>query len=216
MRFGLPFRRPRGEPRVVHQVASWCLSYPDTEVLGRIDLMRAALDEQPPAEPIVLLHRTLDHLAHGTQTDLAREYIDVFDLSRRHTLYLTYWTDGDTRRRGTSLAEFKRLYRDGGMLVTPHGELPDHLPMVLEFSARVDLQRGLEMLEKYRAAVELIKFSLREIGSPYGDAVAAVCATLESPSPTNREAAMAMRTTIPTETVGLEPFDKRLLPISPI
>lgn len=215
MRLGLS-RRRHVDPRVIHQVASWCLSYPDPEVLGRIDLMCAALDEQPSSEPVALLRRTLDHLAHGTEAGLAREYIDMFDLSRRHTLYLTYWTDGDTRRRGTSLGEFKRLYRDGGMLVNPHGELPDHLPMVLEFSARVNLQRGMEMLENYRAALELIKFSLRESGSSYADTVAAVCATLDSPSPANREAAMAMRTAIPLETVGLEPFGKRLLPIRPI
>ena len=42
-------------------------------------------------------------------------------------LYLTYYTDGDTRRRGASLARLKSLYREHGWQ-PPEDELPDHLP----------------------------------------------------------------------------------------
>ncbi|MCR5979523.1 nitrate reductase molybdenum cofactor assembly chaperone [Gordonia jinghuaiqii] len=203
------------DPRVIHQIGSWCLSYPDDEVLSRVGLMRAALDEQPDGPAAQQLRLTVDHLADVDATTLRRDYIELFDLSKRHTLYLSYWTDGDTRRRGTSLGEFKQLYRDSGFLVDLRGELPDHLPIVLEFSARADLRRGIELLETHRAALELIKFALLEASSPYAGAVGAVCATLPSPSPADRESAMARCRSVPTETVGLEPFDPRLLPINP-
>ncbi|WP_238422471.1 nitrate reductase molybdenum cofactor assembly chaperone [Gordonia sp. 'Campus'] len=210
-------RRPRttAEPSVIRLVASWCLSYPDDEVLGRVELMRAALDEQDDPRATEPLRQTIDHLDGGEPDALRRSYIDLFDLSKRHTLYLSYWSDGDTRRRGTSLGEFKQAYRDSGFLVDLHGELPDHLPIVLEFSARADPARGVELLEKHRAAVELIRFALLDADSPYAGAVQAVCATLPTPSPPDRAAAMAMCGPPKTETVGLEPFDPRLLPINP-
>ncbi|MGW9266107.1 nitrate reductase molybdenum cofactor assembly chaperone [Gordonia terrae] len=210
-------RRPRtsAEPNVVRLIASWCLSYPDDEVLGRVELMRAALDEQEDPDTGDLLRHTIGHLADGDPTTLRRDYIEIFDLSKRHTLYLSYWSDGDTRRRGTSLGEFKQAYRDSGFLVDLHGELPDHLPIVLEFSARADPVRGVELLEKHRAALELIRFALLDAESPYAGAVQAVCATLPTPSPPDRAAALAMCGPAQTETVGLEPFDPRLLPINP-
>ena len=65
-----------------------------------------------------------------------------FDLSRKHALYLSYWTDGDTRRRGEVLARFKAAYRASGFLVDTRGELPDYLPMVLEFAAVADPAAG--------------------------------------------------------------------------
>ncbi|WP_439029742.1 nitrate reductase molybdenum cofactor assembly chaperone [Gordonia terrae] len=207
-------RRPT-DARVIHQIASWCLGYPDDDVLARVDLMRAALDEAGDDPAAQRIRITVDHLAAGDPGDLRREYIDLFDLSRRQTLYLSYWTDGDTRRRGTTLGEFKQLYRDSGYLVDLHGELPDHLPIVLEFSARADPERGVEVLEKHRAALELIKFSLLEHESPYAATLDAVCRTLPSPSPPDRESAMAMSRPVPTETVGLEPYDPRLLPLDP-
>lgn len=210
-------RRPRtpNAATVIRLIASWCLSYPDDEVLGRVDLMRAALEEQDDPRATEPLRQIVDHLDGGEPDTLRRSYIELFDLSKRHTLYLSYWSDGDTRRRGTSLGEFKQAYRDSGFLVDLHGELPDHLPVVLEFSARADPVRGVELLEKHRAALELIRFALLDAGSPYAGALGAVCATLPSPSPPDRATAMAMCAPAPTETVGLEPFDPRLLPIDP-
>lgn len=208
-------RPPDADHRVIHQVASWCLSYPDDDVLDRMPLLRAALTAEPDSTPVELLGRIVDHLTAGDPDTHRHNYIDTFDLSRQRTLYLSYWTDGDTRRRGAVLGEFKQLYRDTGFLVDLHGELPDFLPIVLEFCARADPDRGRELLATYRPALELIRISLAEIDSPYADAVAAVCATVPGATPPDRESALALRTGIPTESVGLEPFDPRLLPLTP-
>ena len=79
---------------------------------------------------------------------LAGGYVDTFDLSRKHALYLSYWTDGDTRRRGEVLGRFKTAYRSSGAVVDTHGELTDYLPMVLEFAARVDAEAGVALLQE--------------------------------------------------------------------
>lgn len=193
--------------RVVHQVSAWCLGYPDDALFGRLELMRAALDEQPATDASSALRRFLDHASLGDRAELAQHYTDAFDMSRKSTLYLSYWAAGDTRRRGAVLAEFKQLYRDSGFLVNLRGELPDHLPIVLEFTALADPEHGIAVLSQNRAAIELVRFALLDLESPYADVLAAVCATLPGQSPPDRASAMAMSPVPPAvEAVGLEPY----------
>ena len=205
------------DARVVRQVASWCLSYPDADLLGRSPLLRRAVAEQP--SPLPGMTGFLDHLEGTPLPVLQRTYVEVFDLSHRHVLHLSYWTDGDTRRRGEVLAGFKRVYRDSGWLVDLRGELPDHLPTVLEFAAVVDPAAGERLLQQFRPSLELLRLALVERGTPYAGVVAAVCDTLPGASPADRAAVMAMAgRPRPTETVGLGPspgdHDPRLLPLT--
>ncbi|GAA4753565.1 nitrate reductase molybdenum cofactor assembly chaperone [Gordonia alkaliphila] len=197
--------RKRDDHRIVYQGASWCLSYPDDDLLGRLPMLAAALDEQPDSAAVRTLRGVVEHLAAADPATARQNYVDVFDMTRRHTLYLTYWTDGDTRRRGTSLGAFKQRYRDSGFLVDTHGELPDYLPMVLEFAARVDAEGGHTLLVENRPALELIRIALDERDSPYADVLAAVCATLPGASPAGKATALAMAAAGPAvEAVGLD------------
>ena len=194
--------------RVVRQAASYLLAYPDAALLDRVPLLRAALAEHA----VTSMDALLDHLASTPLGELERTYVEVFDLSRRHALYLSYWTDGDTRRRGEVLARFKAAYRASGWLVNTSGELPDYLPMVLEYAAVADPAGGEALLREYRPSLEMLRLGLEEDAAAYarlaGRVVAAVCATLPGPSPKDRAAVQAMAGGPPSETVGLE-----LLPI---
>lgn len=217
---------------VVYQVASYLLSYPDAALLERLPLLRRAIAECPtgtggargwrgrrraPAlDPAGLagLGTALEHLESTGLRELERAYVETFDLSRKHALYLSYWTDGDTRRRGEVLGRFKQAFRDSGLMVTPGGELPDYLPMVLEFAALADPVHGRELLIEFRPSLEMLRLALEEHGSSYAPVVSAVCSTLPGASPADRQAVMAMAGVgPPAESVGLEPYDARLLPV---
>lgn len=217
---GLRRRHPAPpDHRVVHAVAGACLDYPGADLLDALPGMRAALAEQGDSPAARELLPLVEHLGGGTLAELQRAYVDTFDLSRKHALYLSYWTDGDTRRRGEVLGRFKTAYRRSGAVVDTHGELPDYLPMVLEFAARVDAEAGCTILQDYRASLELLRIALQEKQSPYAAAVVAVCATLPGDSPPDRAAVMAMvgmSGPQPAEAVGLEPYDPRLLPLQPV
>jgi len=200
---------------VVYQAASICLSYPDDEVLALGEVVRRAIAESAPRAEASFAP-LLDWWAATPAADVQRTYVDLFDLSKRHALYLSYWTDGDTRRRGMVLAEFKQRFREAGLELGETGELPDYLPLVLEF-ARHRPDAGAELLQSYRASLELIRLALGERDAPYAGVVAAVCATLPGRSPEDRQQAMAMAAAgPPAESVGLEPYDPRLLPLEPI
>ena len=200
---------------VVYQAASLCLSYPDDSVLGAATLIAAALRESAPRAAASFA--PLLTWWEETPAEQVREgYVETFDMSKRHALYLSYWTDGDTRRRGMVLAGLKQRYRDAGLSLSATGELPDHLPLVLEF-ARHRPDEGAALLQEYRASLELIRIALTERISPYAEVVAAVCATLPGPSPADRQQAMALAAAgPPMESVGLEPYDPRLIPLGPV
>lgn len=191
---------------VVCQAASILLQYPDDTVRERIPLVAAAVAALPAGKPKRGLTAFLDHQTEADPRELAEHYVATFDRRRRCCPYLTWWTDGDTRRRGPALAALKARYRSAGLELAD-GELPDHLAVVLEYAASGDLADGLALLQEYRAGVELLRLALIDVGSPYASVVAAVCDLLPGPSPRDRAAAQRLaRTGPPQESVGLEPF----------
>ncbi|MEK6441595.1 nitrate reductase molybdenum cofactor assembly chaperone [Pseudonocardia sp. T1-2H] len=195
----------------VLQAASVCLQYPDDAVLATLPVVRDAVGALPEGRPRERLGAFLDSAAATPPGELAQHYVGVFDTRRRCCLYLTWWTDGETRRRGGALAALKARYRAAGVELDS-SELPDFLPVVLEFAATADLADGLQLLQEHRAGVELLRLALLDVPTPYAAPVEAVCALLPGPSPADVAAAKALaRSGPPREQVGLElpPFALR-------
>lgn len=190
------------ETALIYQAASMVLDYPHSSLLERLPTLRAAIDTTWARD---LFAPVFEHLTGG-RYDLQAYHVAEFDLSRRHALHLTYWTDGDTRRRGEALAEIKALYRESGLVVHPGGELPDYLPMVLEFCVQ-DPRRGEQILRRYRPSLELLRLGLEDDKLPHAGVLQAICRTLPGPAPKNRAEVQAMVAAVaPVETVGLEPY----------
>jgi nitrate reductase delta subunit len=191
--------------RLVWQAASLLLAYPDDGLAGRLDTVDELLSHiGGPAA--ALLGRTVAALRAVEPMAAATRYVETFDLRRRTTMYLTYWTAGDTRNRGREMLAFATAYRDAGV-EPPRSEAPDHLPVVLEFAATVDPEAGRRLLAAHRIPIDVLRGALAEIESPYEHAIAAVCATL--PPATDRDARRTERLAQagpPTEAVGLQPF----------
>lgn len=131
-------------------------------------------------------------------------YVDVFDRKRRACLYLSYYLNGDTRRRGMAIVRFKELYRAFGWDAS-EAELPDFLPTLLQFCAVSDVQAGEAVLAGHRAGLEVLHQALVDARSPYRHLVAVLLEFV----PEGPDASMAQQlieTGPPTEQVGLEPF----------
>jgi nitrate reductase molybdenum cofactor assembly chaperone NarJ/NarW len=189
---------------VVLQAASVCLQYPDESVREMLPLVRGAVDGLPAGRPRERLTAFLQHAVATPAGALAEHYVEVFDRRRRCCLYLTWWSDGETRRRGGALAALKQRYRAAGVELDT-GELPDFLPAVLEYTATADLADGLALLQEHRAGLELLRLALIDADTPYAAPVEAVCALLPGPSPADVAAAKALaRSGPPREQVGLE------------
>ncbi|OIJ65786.1 nitrate reductase molybdenum cofactor assembly chaperone [Streptomyces mangrovisoli] len=195
---------------VVRAAVARCLVHPDDDLRAGLGLLRAALDERPgPGAGRV--RAFLDHVEATDPGRLRQEYVRTFDFTGRRCLYLTWWTDGDTRRRGRSLVRFKEIYREHGWEYADAEELPDFLPAVCEFSA---LTGSDTLLRDHRPALELLRFALIEADSPWAHLLEALVATLPGASPRDRAAAQAMaRSGPPREDVGLAPYGTPLLEV---
>ena len=197
--------------RVVWKAAAVLLSYPDQRQRSSLDVVRTALADvgADTAELSALIDELL-----AADARIEAEYVQEFDLSRRHSLHLTYWTDGDTRRRGDALSLFKEAYRSLGAEFD-QTELPDYLPMVLEFGAVVSPGYGYHLLQRYRPSLELLRLALVEDGLRWAPVVALVCSTLPGASPETRADAMALAglNSAQPEQVGLDPYPTGHLPV---
>lgn len=194
--------------RLIWQAASLLLAYPDDEQDRRLDTVEELLAHLPAsAGPAAeLLARTTTALRDADPLTAATRYVDTFDMRRRSTMFLTYWTGGDTRNRGMQMLAFATAYRESGA-EPPSGESPDHLPVVLEFAATVDPEAGRRLLVAHRVPIDVLLTALTAAGSPYADVVAAVCHTL--PAVTDQEVQQVQQLAEsgpPAEAVGLQPY----------
>jgi nitrate reductase delta subunit len=191
--------------RLVWQAASLLLAYPDEQRDERLDTVERLLAHLD-GTVADLLGRTVSALRATDALTAAADYVETFDMRRRSTMYLTYWTAGDTRNRGREMLAFAAAYRDAGV-EPPKFEAPDHLPVVLEFAATVDPEAGRRLLVEHRVPIDVLLGALRDAHSPYEHVIAAVCETL--PPVTDQDVRRAQRLAAqgpPAEAVGLQPF----------
>ena len=182
------------------------LTYPDARLLTAGDELRAAVDEIGDDEVRDRLAAFLDWLQNTDATEVETHYVQTFDLRRRSGLYLTYYLHGDTRKRGIALLTLKQRYRAHGLRLAD-GELPDLLPVVLEFAAIAGPGDGEAPLRQHRRGIELLRAALEENGSPYRHLLDAVVTALPPLTETDRDAIRALAEDgPPVESVGLAPY----------
>jgi nitrate reductase delta subunit len=197
-------RRRRAEPP--YQLLSVLLRYPDERLVAARAEVTGAIAALPASETRTALERFAEHLAGATALQLARVYVETFDLRRRTSLYLTYPLHGDTRKRGIALLRLKRLYAAAGLEQTG-GELPDYLPLMLEFAALAPPSLGETILREHRPALELLRQGLHQKESPYAHLLDALCAGLPRLGAVERERVRRLAADgPPSEQVGLQPF----------
>jgi nitrate reductase molybdenum cofactor assembly chaperone NarJ/NarW len=186
-----------------YKLASVLLQYPTMALFDGLGQLAEAASVTPRAsrEPF---GKFVEWLSRTSPDTVARHYVETFDLRRRCALYLTYYRYGDTRKRGMAMVSFKAAYRAAG-LEPSDSELPDYLPLVLDFAALHP--RGEKLLRAHRADLELLLRALRDASSPYADVIDAVCAQL--PALRRLDQVLVRKfweSGPPAEEVGLEPF----------
>lgn len=196
---------PEAQLKAAWQLTSILLSYPDERVLGLLPQVREAASRLPDEvrEPLLRLTGYLERTDEGAARSL---YVETFDTTRKCALHLTYYSHGDTRKRGVALVQFKQAFRRGGLEVGDK-ELPDHLSVVLEFGAVGDTGIAWKLLNDHRAGIELLQLGLDAKESPWSDAVVALRATLPPLDGTQEEAvAQLLAEGPPNEDVGLDAY----------
>ncbi|MFB7462922.1 nitrate reductase molybdenum cofactor assembly chaperone [Streptomyces sp. NPDC056224] len=191
---------------LVLRLVSLLLQYPDSELIAARAELTGVVQALPATPAAEHLARFTDWFAAQDPEALERHYVEMFDLRRKSSLYLTYYLHGDTRRRGMALLTLNQRYRAAGWN-TDGGELPDHLPVVLEFAALAGPGGGEAPLRQHRRGLELVHRALTDADSPYRYLLAALLTLLPPPTEADRAAVDQLAAEgPPDEEVGLDPY----------
>ena len=163
-------------------MASLLLGYPDERLYDPRRVLAEAVATLPAGEVRERLTRFLDHAAGTAPSDLAAHYVATFDLQRRCCLYLTYYTSGDTRKRGEALLRFSTRYSAAGFELAD-GELPDSCRGGAASCRPVGAVReARRLLQEHRAGLDLLRTALADERSPYAARGRAAVAAMLPPA----------------------------------
>lgn len=111
---------------------SLLLQYPDEDFFDRLDDFASIANRSCASEirPVILGY--LKDFGKLTPVQAQERYTAIFDMQPATTLNVTYHLHGDNEKRAAALARLQHGYEMAGWeRIT--GELPDYLPMMLEF-----------------------------------------------------------------------------------
>ncbi|MEU6069782.1 nitrate reductase molybdenum cofactor assembly chaperone [Streptomyces sp. NPDC047082] len=188
------------------RLMSLLLQYPDAELVAARPVVAATVAALAPSPAATELAAFTAWFTAQEPDALERHYVETFDLRRKSSLYLTYYLHGDTRRRGMALLTLAQRYRAAGW-DTDGGELPDHLPVALEFAALCGPGPGEAPLRQHRRGLELMHRALADMDSPYRHVLAALLSLLPPATEADLKAVAELAAQGPPgEDVGLDPY----------
>ena len=153
------------------------LSYPTEDLQAAAKEIRVELAKEAlvPTWALAQLDRLIGDLELGDLFDLQERYVFLFDRTRSLSLHLFEHVHGESRDRGQAMVDLQALYARAGLSIEA-SELPDYLPMFLEFLSTRPTEEACALLGEPAAVIVVLKERLRKRRSPY----AAVFRALEA------------------------------------
>lgn len=157
---------------MIYRILSALLSYPQDDLLQALPDIRQALASEPQAQ--AGLAPLLDHLENTELIALQEDYVAVFDRTPAHSLHLFEHVHGESRDRGPAMVDLLQTYQAQGFepLET---ELPDYVPLFLEFLSILPADTALELLNDAIHVLAAIGSRLSGSDSPYSGIFAVLC-----------------------------------------
>jgi nitrate reductase delta subunit len=154
---------------------SLTLSYPSAELQDAMPEIGDVLGTDPRIAPDTraALQRLAEGLGQGDLYDIQESYVMLFDRSRTLSLNLFEHVHGESRERGGAMVSLIETYRGGGFEPATT-ELPDHLPVLLEFLASRPFVKAQETLADAAHIFDALATRLVRRESGYGAALVAL------------------------------------------
>lgn len=183
----------------LYKLLSVCLMYPSTELQAFCQELLSQPEQFAQVEPsptqaaegqastegakttevseaggagAVTLKALIERLAQEPLVKLQEDYVQIFDMNSKNSLYIFEHIHGDDKERGQALVNLKEEYERHGFTI--EGELPDYIPAFLEFLSVLDKSEVQELVNDTAGVMALLEKRLRKAESVY----AAVFATL--------------------------------------
>ena len=155
------------------------LTYPDAALRELVPDLQKVLMSEAAVSPARLrgLSMLLGSLVDQDVMEVEQSYVELFDRGRATSLHLFEHVHGDSRDRGPAMIDLVKTYEQGGLLLDPNkigGELPDYLPVVLEFASTLPTAQMHDFLAEISHILNAIHAALIKRRSLYAHVLAAV------------------------------------------
>jgi len=160
-----------------YKVISLLLSYPTEELQGAAGELVAALkeDKKLGERRFNLLKALIDDIAGRDLYDAQERYVFLFDRTRVLSLHLFEHVHGESRDRGQAMVDLMATYEENGFEIDSK-ELPDYLPLFLEYLSRRPDAEARELLGQTAHILSALNERLKKRKSMYRN----IFAVLES------------------------------------
>lgn len=163
------------------KVLSALLSYPTEDLQRAAPELVAAIDGEKlitGADRRALV-RLIDEIASGDIYDLQERYVLLFDRTRSLSLHLFEHVHGESRDRGQAMIDLKTLYEENGLAIGST-ELPDFLPLFLEFLSTRPLAEARDLLGEATHVTAILADRLKKRHSAYAAVAGALSVLAET------------------------------------
>ncbi len=152
----------------IYKLLSTLLDYPDQDLLAYLPDLQDFVEQSPELDGAEreALQGFLGYMQQHSLTDLQADYVQTFDMTAEHSLHLTHHLFGDDKNRGPALIDLGELYKDYGVEFVSN-ELPDYLPLILEFAAYLDDNEATVFLSDAKKVLAVLTDNLQKAASPY-------------------------------------------------
>jgi nitrate reductase delta subunit len=151
------------------------LTYPSEELcIAAPEIADAiAVEELVPVSITEALGPLLRDLGSLDLFELQERYVELFDRTRRLSLHLFEHVHGESRDRGQAMVDLAALYEKGGLVLAAN-ELPDYLPLFLEYLSTRPLEEALNLLSETVHILAALEERLASRNSPYAAVLVAI------------------------------------------
>ena len=157
------------------RVLARLLSYPDPTLRKNLPAMRDALHGERAVSPARLaeLDTLIDSISRGTALDVEADYVQLFDRGHATSLHLFEHVHGDSRERGPAMIDLAQTYEKANLFLA-EGEMPDFLPVVLEFTSTQPAREARAFLAEMAHIFNVIFAALQQRNSAYASVLGAL------------------------------------------
>lgn len=151
------------------------IGYPDASLRGLLPDLRLALHDEAAlsASRLAELDALIDTLQQQPALDGEAAYVELFDRGRSTSLHLFEHVHGDSRDRGPAMIDLAQTYEKAGLFLSA-GELPDYLPVVLEFASTQPPKEARAFLPEMTHILNALFTALVKRESRYASVVGAL------------------------------------------
>ena len=150
------------------RVLSALLRYPDEAVQQAAPVFSTMLAEDGllTCDQRAALAPLIERLAHDDLLDSQETYVALFDRGRAVSLHLFEHVHGESRDRGQAMVDLRSRYEAQGLEISA-SELPDYLPLFLEYLSVLPTAQALEELSQPGVILSALAERLEEKSTPY-------------------------------------------------